>query len=125
MGKLIVRLTIVITAVYIAIAFLLANILGIDIMTDDYTFLFELCVVVYCFSEGKYHCKYLKFVALAILICDTLTKLDIAYNFLSVSAHILIPLYILGISIGIGIVKAFIHFYKVLKLKRNARKQLN
>lgn len=125
MGKFLVRITIIITAIHFLLAFYVAQYKGIDILGHWHLLFFELCVVIYCFSEGKYHCKYLKFVALAILICDTLTKLDIAYNFLSVSAHNLIPLYILGISIGIGIVKAFIHFYKVLKLKRNARKQLN
>lgn len=125
MGKFLVRITIAITAIHFIISYIYAQFFGIDVFTDFYIVLFELCVVIYCFSEGKYHCRYIKFVALAILMCDILTRLDNAYDFLSVSAHNFIPLALLATSIGVGITKAFIHFYRVLKLKRHGRTKSN
>ena len=117
MGKFSVRATIAVVAIYQIIAYLAAQLLAIDIMSSFYTLLFELCVVIYTFSEGKYHCKYMKYTALSILLADTLTRLDYLFDFMSVTAHNLIPIGILAIGITISITKAFNHFYRVLKLK--------
>lgn len=117
MGKFLVRLCISTTALYYVISCLFAQLLGIDILTSTYILLFELCVVVYTFSEGKYHCKYMKYTALSILLADTLTRLDYMFDFMSITAHNLIPIGILAVGIGTSITKAFIHFYRVLKLK--------
>mgnify|MGYP006874725030 FL=1 len=117
MGKFVVRMTIVTVTIYQIVAYLIAELTGIDISSNLYTILFELCVVVYTFSEGKYHCKYMKYTALSILLADTLTRLDYMFDFMSVTAHNLIPIGILAIGIGTSITKAFIHFYRVMKLK--------
>lgn len=118
MGKFFVRITIALVAIYFIIAFLVAQLLGIDIMYNTYILLFELCVVVYTFSEGKYHCKYMKYTALSILLADTLTRLDYIFDFMSVSAHNLIPIGILALGIGTSITKAIMHFVRVMKLKK-------
>lgn len=118
MGKFLVRITIALVAIYFIIAFLVAQLLGIDIMYNTYILLFELCVVVYTFSEGKYHCKYMKYTALSILLADTLTRLDYIFDFMSVSAHNLIPIGILALGIGTSITKAIMHFVRVMKLKK-------
>ena len=118
MGKFLVRLTIVITALYFVLAYLIAQFLGIDIMFNNYSLLFELCVVVYCFSEGAYHCKYIKYTALSILICDIITQLDNRINFMTTSAHNLVPITILGIGILTGVFLAIKHFIRVKKLKK-------
>lgn len=118
MGKFLVRLTIVITALYFVLAYLIAQFLGIDIMFNNYSLLFELCVVVYCFSEGAYHCKYIKYTALSILICDIITQLDNRINFMTISAHNLVPITILGIGILTGVFLAIKHFIMVRKLKK-------
>lgn len=118
MGKFLVRITIALVAIYFIIAFLVAQLLGIDIMYNTYIILFELCVVVYTFSEGKYHCKYMKYTALSILLADTLTRLDYIFDFMSVSAHNLIPIGILALGIGTSITKAIMHFVRVMKLKK-------
>ena len=117
MGKFLVRMTIVTVTIYQIIAYLIAELFGVNIMYGNYILLFELCVVVYTFSEGKYHCKYMKYTALSILLADTLTRLDYMFDFMSVTAHNLIPTGILAVGIGTSITKAFIHFYRVLKLK--------
>lgn len=124
MGKFLVRMTISAVAIYQIIAYLIAQLFVIDIMYGNHILLFELCVVVYTFSEGKYHCKYMKYTALSILLADTLTRLDYMFDFMSVTAHNLIPIAILAVGIGTSVTKAFIHFYRVLKLKYYGDKHL-
>lgn len=73
MGKFVVRVSIVLTAIYFVVSLLFAQLLGVDILMPYYIPLFELCVVIYAFSEGKYHCRYIKYTALSLLLADTLT----------------------------------------------------
>lgn len=122
MGKFLVRITIVITAAYLIISYCLAQFVGIDILDDWYSVLFECITVVYCFSEGKYHCKYMKYTAISILFSDVLTRADNKFDFLSVYAHNLIPIGTLAIGITTSITLAFRHFYKVNKIKRLRKK---
>ena len=123
MGKFLVRITIVFIALYLVLSFIIAQFFFIDILGNWYIVLFETCVVVYCFSEGKYHCKYLKFSALSLLVVDILTRLDNTFNFLSVTAHNLIPIAILALGIGTSITLALRHFYKVNQLRNKRNKQ--
>lgn len=117
MGKFLVRITVIIVATFVVAQYVLAQLFGINIASNIYIPLFELCVVVYTFSEGKYHCKYMKYTALSILLADTLTRLDYMFDFMSVSAHNLIPIGILALGIGTSITKAIMHFVRVMKLK--------
>lgn len=119
MGKFIVRVSIILTAIYFVISSLFAQILCIDILMPYYILLFELCVVVYAFSEGKYHCKYIKYTALALLLADTLTQLDNAFDFLTIEAHNLIPVTMIVIGIFIGVFLAIKHYIRVIKLKKS------
>lgn len=121
MGKFLVRITIVFVSLYFIISHIVAQCLGLDIVHDFYVLLFELCVVVYAYSEGQYHCKYIKHTALAILLSDTLTRLDNTYNFLSVNEHNLIPIVILAVGMSVSIISALRHFYRVIKLKKQLR----
>ena len=123
MGKFLVRITIVFMALYLVLSYIIAQFFFIDILGNWYIVMFETCVVVYCFSEGKYHCKYLKYSALSLLVVDTLTRLDNTFNFLSVDAHNLIPIAILTLGIGTSITLALRHFYKVNKLRNKRNKQ--
>lgn len=127
MGKLLVRLTIVIVSVYFVLTYLVAQTMGIDIHSDWYTSLFALIIVVYAHSEGIYHCKFLKYSATSLFVCDMLTRLDNAYNFLSVDAHNLIPIAILALGLGTSITLAIRHFYKVIQLNKkiDARNRRN
>lgn len=124
MGKFLVRFSVLLIAIYFIIAFIVAQTLAVNIFDDHYVVLLELITVVYTFSEGKYHCKYMKYTALSILLADTLTRLDYMFDFMSVTAHNLIPIAILAIGIGTSITKAFIHFYRVIKLKYYGNKHL-
>jgi hypothetical protein len=119
MGKFIVRVSIVLTAIYFVISSLFAQLLGVDILAPYYILLFELCVVIYAFSEGKYHCKYIKYTALALLLSDTLTQLDNALDFLTIEAHNLIPVVLITIGIFMGVFLAIKHYIRVIKLKNS------
>lgn len=117
MGKFIVRVSILLTAIYFVISSLFAQLLGVDILTPYYILLFELCVVIYAFSEGKYHCKYIKYTALSLLLADTLTQLDNTFDFLTIEAHNLIPVVVITIGIFMGVFLAIKHYIRVIKLK--------
>lgn len=121
MGKFLVRLTMVFVSLYFITSHIVAQCLGLDIVHDFYVLLFELCVVVYAYSEGQYHCKYIKHTALAILLSDTLTRLDNTCNFLSVNEHNLIPIVILAVGMSVSIISALHHFYRVIKLRKQLR----
>lgn len=124
MGKFLVRLTLVFVAIYFLFAFLIAQYLGIDILLDFHIVPFELVTVVYCYSEGKYNCRYMKYTALSILLSDTLSRIDNHLDFLTVSAHNLIPISILALGVGTSITLAIRHFIQVTRLK-NARKTIS
>ena len=118
MGKFLVRITIVGVAIYFILSFILAQFCGINIFSNFYIPMFELIAVVYCYSEGKYHCRFIKYTALGIFIGDTLTRLDFAFDIFSTTFHNMLPLTILVSCVAISLIKAIRHFHKVNKLKR-------
>ena len=117
MGKFCVRITAVIVAIYFVVSYYLAQFFGVDILKDVYILLFELCVLISMFECGNYHCKYMKWTMLGIFICDLLSQIDYYYNIFSISAHNIIPLAILGVSLTTTLTLAIRHFYRVTKLK--------
>lgn len=117
-GKGFVRLTIIAITIYFLFAFVIAQAYGVNIFSSNYVLLLETCIVIYCFSEGKYHCKYMKFMALGITLADAVSRLDYVFNFLTVDAHNLIPISILVTCCGISLYKALKHFHRVRKLRR-------
>ena len=126
MGKFIVRITIIITSIFMIISYLSAQLFGIDIFSDWYIVMFELCVTIYCYSGGKYHCKYIKHLSLAILLSETITRLDNYFDFLSVFTHNAIPIFIFSIGVIIALVKAIVHFIKVRRIingRRNSQQE--
>lgn len=121
MGKFIVRITIIITSIFMIISYLSAQLFGIDIFSDWYIVMFELCVTIYCYSEGKYHCKYIKHLSLAILSSDVITQLDNCFDFLSVFTHNVIPIMIFSVCVTITLIKAIYHFIKVRRIINGRR----
>ena len=121
MGKFIVRITIIITSIFMIISYLSAQLFGIDIFSDWYIVMFELCVTIYCYSDKKYHCKYIKHLSLAILLSETITRLDNYFDFLSVFTHNAIPIFIFSIGVLIALVKAIVHFIKVRRIINGRR----
>lgn len=124
MGKVLVRLTVVMVSLYLALSYLIAQLHGEDILDDWYIVLFETIIVVYAFSEGRYHCRYLKYTAITLPIVDLLTRLDNSYDFFSVTAHNLIPIGIIALGIATSLTLAIRHFIQVTRLRNERRKTL-
>lgn len=122
MGKFLVRITIIFTSIYFLIAFYVAQFYGIDIIYDYYAMMFELCVVVYSYSEGRYHCKFIKHLAASVLVTDFITCLDNSLNFLSVSEHNGFGFCCISIGMGMTLYEAIKHFHDVSKIKRKRAK---
>ena len=118
MGKFLVRLTVITVGLYYAIAYILAQYFGLDILGDWYIVLFELICVMYCYSEGKYHCKYIKHLSLSVFLCEVITRLDNEIDFLSITAHNMIPLAIIALGLTTSTTLAIRHFYRVIKIKK-------
>jgi hypothetical protein len=125
MGKLLVRFTVVLVAIYFTFCYYMAQCYGVDLLNYSYTLLFELITICYTFAEGKFHCKYLKFTMLSIFFADLLTRLDYTYDFLSVTAHNRIPIGILALGIATSITLAIRHFIQVIRLRNERRKTIS
>ena len=118
MGKLLVRLFVVFTALYLIHTYIMAW-LGVECFSDAYIVMAELAICVVMSSQGKYHCKYMKFTAYGLTASDSVTRIDNALDILSVDASIILPLSLVMSSVTISFVLALRHYYRVLKLKSN------
>ena len=118
MGKFLVRITTIFVSFYLIFAHMVAQVHGIDILTGNHTLLFELIVVVYAHSEGKYHCKFLKHAIMGIFVSECIARLDYSFNFFTPSEQNATIVVIISIGLSISVVKALVHFRKVGKLKR-------
>ena len=122
MGNFLVRITITLVAFYFLLSYLVTFFTGIDILYYTYTLLFELCVVVFTFSAGKYHCKYMKWTALSVLFVDVISHADNYFNFIPVDYFFVIPISILALGIGTSVTLAIRHFIQVIRLNNERRK---
>lgn len=120
MDKFITRLTVIFVSIYFLVAYIFAQ-LGIDILTSFYVVLFELCAVSYTFCSGNYHCKYMRWTALSILIVEIINYTDYYFNYIPVSVYNMIPIFILALGMGTSLTLAIKHFSRVNKIKRNRK----
>ena len=118
MDKLFVRLFVVFTALYLIHTYIMAW-FGVECFSDAYIVMAELAICVVMSSQGKYHCKYMKFTAYGLTASDSVTRIDNAFDILGVEASIILPLSLVMCSVTISFVLALRHYYRVLKLKSN------
>ena len=118
MDKLFVRLFVVFTALYLIHTYIMAW-FGVECFSDAYIIMAELAICVVMSSQGKYHCKYMKFTAYGLTASDSVTRIDNAFDILGVEASIILPLSLVMCSVTISFVLALRHYYRVLKLKYN------
>ena len=116
MGKLLVRLFVVFTTLYFICTYIIAW-FCVECFSDAYILFAELAICVVMSSQGKYHCKYMKFTAYGLPASDSVTRIDNVYDILSVDAAIVLPLSLVMCSVTISFVLALRHYYRVLKLK--------
>lgn len=116
MDKMFVRLFVVFTALYLIRTYIMAW-FGVECFSDAYIVMAELAICVVMSSQGKYHCKYMKFTAYGLTASDSVTRIDNAFDILGVEASIILPLSLIMCSVTISFVLALRHYYRVLKLK--------
>ena len=116
MDKLFVRLFVLFTALYLIHTYIMAW-FGVECFSDAYIVMAELAICVVMSSQGKYHCKYMKFTAYGLTASDCITRIDNAFDILGVEASIILPLSLVMCSLTISFVLALRHYYRVLKLK--------
>ena len=116
MGRLLVRLFVVFTTLYFLCTYTMAW-YCVECFSDAYIVMAELAICVVMSSQGKYHCKYMRFTAYGLTASDSVTRIDNAYDILSVDASIVLPLSIVMCSVAISFVLALRHYYRVLKIK--------
>lgn len=116
MGKLLVRLFVVFTALYFIHTYIMAW-FGVECFSDAYIVMAELAICVVMSSQGKYHCKYLRHTAYGLTASDCITRVDNAFDILSVDASIILPLSLVMFSVAISFILALRHYYRVLKPK--------
>ena len=116
MDKMFVRLFVVFTALYLIRTYIMAW-FGVECFSDAYIVIAELAICVVMSSQGKYHCKYMKFAAYGLTASDSVTRIDNAFDILGVEASIILPLSLIMCSVTISFVLALRHYYRVLKLK--------
>lgn len=116
MDKLLVRLFVVFTTLYFLCTYIMAW-YGVECFSDTYIVIAELVICVVMSSQGKYHCKYMKFTAYGLTASDGVTRIDNAYDILSIESAIVLPLSLVMFSVAISFILALRHYYMVLKLK--------
>ena len=116
MDKLLVRLFVAFTTLYFLYTYIMAW-YGVECFSDAYIVMAELAICVVMSSQGKYHCKYMRFTAYGLTASDSVTRIDNAYDILSVDAAMVLPLSLVMCSVTISFVLALRHYYMVLKLK--------
>ncbi|MBQ0073103.1 MAG: hypothetical protein KBT34_02790 [Prevotella sp.] len=117
MDKLLLRLTIIYTAIYFLAVFVLAY-NGIAYFNDFYIVLFEICACNMMSSQGKYHCRYMKYTAYGVTFGDTITRLDNCYDWLPIEMLLLLVTSVVSLGVATSFTLALRHFYKVKQLKR-------
>ena len=116
MDKLLVRLFVVFTALYFLCTYTMAW-YGVECFSDAYIVMAELAICVVMSTQGKYHCKYMRFTAYGLTASDSVTRIDNAFGILGVEASIILPLSLVMCSLTISFVLALRHYYRLLKLK--------
>ena len=116
MDKLLVRLFFVFTTLYFLCTYIMAW-YGVECFSDAYIVMAELAICVVMSSHGKYHCKYMRFTAYGLTASDSVTRIDNAYDILSVDEAIVLPLSLVMCSVTISFVLALRHYYRVLNIK--------
>lgn len=82
------------------------------------SYYFEIALCVVMSSQGKYHCKYMKYTAYGITTSDGITRADNVWDFIPCDYAIYIPAVIVGVGISATFLMSLRHFYKVKQLKR-------
>lgn len=123
MDRIIARIAVVLVTVYFLMSYIMAQ-MGTDILTNAYVVLFEMCVVAYTFCSGKFHCIFMRWTALSLLLVDILNHTDYYFDYIPVSVYNILPIGIIALGIATSITLAIRHFIQVTRLRNGRRKTI-
>ena len=118
MSKFFIRITIIMVALYIIMCFIIAASFGINIWSQTYYLLFELCTCLCISKQGVYHCRFIKYTAYGILVSDTLVCANNLFDFLPINWTVYVPPTIIVIGLLTTTTLAILHFVRVQRLKK-------
>lgn len=118
MSKLLTRISVIGVAVYLIICYALSVAIGIDVWSQTYTLLFELCLCLCISKQGIYHCRFIKYTAYGILASDTVVCIDNAFDIFPVNFMVFVPAIIISVGLLTTTTLAIRHYIKVKRLKR-------
>lgn len=91
---------------------------GVECFNDLYVVLFEISLCIVMSTQGRYHCKYMKYTAYSLVSSDVFTRIDNEYDLVSYDVAVLLPVSLIVLGVFTTFVLSLHHFYKVKKLKR-------
>ena len=118
MSRFLIRFTVVSVAIYLILCYLIGLIFQVEIWSQTYYLLFELCTCLCISKQGVYHCKFIKWTAYSILASDTLVCIDNLFDVFSENFMVLIPPSIIAIGLLTTTTLAIRHFVRVQRLKK-------
>jgi len=117
MGKLAIRISVLLVAIYFVVYYTLLF-FEIDIWSQTYYLLFELCTCLCISKQGVYHCKYIKWTAYGILLSDTIVCIDNLFDVFPVNFMVFVPAIIIAVGLSTTTLLAIDHYVKVKRLKK-------
>ena len=117
MGKLAIRISVLLVAIYFIVYYTLLF-FEIDIWSQTYYLLFELCTCLCISKQGVYHCKYIKWTAYGILLSDTIVCFDNLFDIFPVNFMVFIPTIIIALGLFTTTCMAINHYIRVKRLKK-------
>lgn len=117
MGKLAIRISVLLVAIYFIVYYTLLF-FEIDIWSQTYYLLFELCTCLCISKQGVYHCRYIKWTAYGILLSDTIVCIDNLFDVFPVNFMVFVPAIIIAVGLSTTTILAIDHYIKVKRLKK-------
>lgn len=118
MSKFTVRFTVIAVALYLILCYIIEMAVHINIWSQTYYLMFELCTCLCISKQGVYHCKFIKWTAYGILISDTIVCADNLFDIFYADFIVLVPPIIISIGLITTTTLAIKHFIKVKRLKK-------
>lgn len=118
MSKFLIRISVIGIAIYLVVCYALSVAMGIDIWSQTYNLLLELCLCLCISKQGVYHCRFIKYTAYGILASDSIVCVDNAFDIFPVNFMVFVPAIIIAIGLLTTTTLAIRHFIRVQRLKK-------
>ena len=118
MSKLAIRLSVIFVAVYLILCYVVEMLFDINIWSQTYYLLFELCTCLCISKQGVYHCRFIKYTAYGIFFSDILVCANNTFDFMPINWTAYVPPIIISIGLLTTTTLAIRHFIRVQRLKK-------